>query len=168
MTVPADASSKPPEPDEGLILSKLRDELSGIDLPEGKREEILAKIAGRVQVQVQSVSFQGPLPPPDMLREYDSASPGCVDRILQMAESSQNHWQEREKADQETQVKLLLRGQWLAFSVAISALVGGCVLVALGSPLIGSILSIGSLMGCAALYIKGEFQHRRGPDKEEE
>ena len=83
-----------------------------------------------------------------------------------MAERGQNHTHDQEKTDQQAQIKLLLRGQYFAFIVAITALISGCVLIALGSKLLGSVLALGSLVGCAALYIRGEFQHRQNSEKE--
>ena len=74
-----------------------------------------------VAVQIQSarhVEFSGPLPHPDLFRAYEDTLPGAADRILTMAESGQNSRHSREN-----------RGQWMAFLVALLALVGGMALV---------------------------------------
>ena len=36
-------------------------------------------------------AFVGPVPPPDLLRQYEEISPGFADRLIQMAEAQQNH-----------------------------------------------------------------------------
>lgn len=129
-------------------------------LPEEKQAEILSVVRVRFRF------FQGPLPPPDDLKSYEEARPGCADRIIDWADRSLAHEHDAERRRGQTDDKLLLRGQLLAFAAALAALIGGCVLVALGSPIVGSILSIGSLVGCAALYIRGEFDHRQNSEKE--
>ena len=140
--------------------AEVRNALTAIGIPEEKIEAVYSAL------QVVRVSFSGPLPPPGMLREYNKAAPGCADRIVRMTEENQSRRLEIVKNRQDAQNKLLLRGQAFSFAVAVFALIGGCVLVALGSPIVGSILSIGSLVGCAALYIRGEFQHRQNSEKE--
>lgn len=148
-------SAAPPAPE---LPAEMEEALSG--LPESKRSEIIAVVRYRLQF------FKGPLPPPNILRAYENAYPGCADKIIDWADRSIRHEHDTERRRQETDHKLLLRGQGTSFAVAMSALVGGCVLAALGSPVIGAILSIGSLVGCAALYIRGEFQHRQNSEKQ--
>ena len=131
------------------------------NLPESKRAEVLSVVGYRFQF------FRGPLPPPETLKAYEDAQPGCARRIVGWADRKLAHQHDTERRKQETEHKLLLRGQWTSFAVALAALVGGCVLAALGSPIVGSILSVGSLLGCAALYIRGEFQGRQKPEKDE-
>ena len=36
-------------------------------------------------------SFSGPLPPPELLKQYDEVVPGAADRIISMAEAEQAH-----------------------------------------------------------------------------
>jgi uncharacterized membrane protein len=38
---------------------------------------------------IQAAMFQGPLPPPPMLADYESILPGTADRVLSMAEKEQ-------------------------------------------------------------------------------
>ena len=74
-----------------------------------------------VAVQIQSarrVEFSGPLPHPELFRAYEDTLPGAADRILAMAEGEQDSRHSREN-----------RGQWMAFLVALLALVGGMALV---------------------------------------
>ena len=140
--------------------AEIRNALGELGVPESKIGEIVSVL------QVAQVSFSGPLPPPGMLKEYDDAAPGCADRIVQMAEEYQKRRLDIAKNRQDARNTLLLRGQAFSFAIAVSALIGGCALAALGSPIIGAILSVSSLVGCAALYIRGEFQHRQNSDKE--
>ena len=46
--------------------------------------------AGRLQL-AQSMTFQGPIPPPDLLRQYNEIIPDGANRILKMAEAQSAH-----------------------------------------------------------------------------
>ena len=55
-------------------------------------KEILDNLPEHVRVSiVEAASFSGPLPPPTMYREYESALPGSAERILAMVEKEQKH-----------------------------------------------------------------------------
>lgn len=94
-----------------------------------------------------SVSFEGPIPPPNLLREYNAIVPGAAERILAMAENEGRHRQSLEsKAVEanidaqkkqlqinELQVKSTFRSDTLgqSFGFLISAgCVGGSVFLA--------------------------------------
>jgi len=57
-------------------------------LPPGRR------IASSTTVEV---AFSGPLPPPEILRAYDDAVPGCAARIIAMAEQQGQHRRDMEQ-----------------------------------------------------------------------
>lgn len=46
---------------------------------------------GPYLAEVVQRSFSGPLPPPDLLREYNQIVPGLAERIARMAEKEQDH-----------------------------------------------------------------------------
>ena len=52
----------------------------------------------KVQAQHQQVLYSGPIPPPDVLAQYNNVVPGADERILKMAEEQSNHRQYLEKA----------------------------------------------------------------------
>lgn len=49
------------------------------------------------QVTCTAESFSGPLPPPNVLREYNSILPGLANRIVAMAEAQSSHRQRLEQ-----------------------------------------------------------------------
>lgn len=87
-----------------------------------------------------SVSFEGPIPPPSLLREYNAIVPGAAERILALAENEGRHRQSLESKAvdanieaqkkqlqiNELQVKSTFRSDTLgqSFGFLIS---GGCV-----------------------------------------
>lgn len=67
-------------------------------------------------------SFQGPLPPPSMLAQYEEILPGAAERILVLLESETAHRHGVElqcvNAEIDSQKSIsdeAKRGQWLAF-----------------------------------------------------
>lgn len=44
-----------------------------------------------VEIVATAISWQGSLPPPSMLQQYDDALPGAAERIMRMAEAQENH-----------------------------------------------------------------------------
>lgn len=113
-----------------------------------------------LQERYRAIQFQGPIPPPKIFEQYEQAVPGSADRIIKLAEQDQVQDHSMEKQGQSTHHTLLLRGQGLSFATAIVAMICGTALIAIGSETVGSVMAIGSLATCAALYIRGEFRNR--------
>src|SRR5215208_3013591 len=89
--------------------------------------------------------FEGPLPPPEFIREYNSLVPGAAERILVMAEKQLAHRLQLEKKDLEADTADAVsaraearRGQWLGFAIAALTIIGGCTLVAAGHDAAGA------------------------------
>jgi hypothetical protein len=78
-----DDSGKQPNlfPVSDALEELLRSKLSQI-VPEPNKQEVTRVIHEVV------ASFQGPLPPPAILRGYDDFIPGAAERIIAMAERS--------------------------------------------------------------------------------
>jgi len=76
------ASGADPVAERAEKLETDEDSLSG-NVVEGKEDD------ASLRHIVQSAMYAGPLPPPQMLREYDEVLPGMADRIMSMAENEQ-------------------------------------------------------------------------------
>lgn len=105
--------------------------------------------------------FSGPIPSPDILKEYDDIIPNGAERILVMAEKQQEHRIEREKYLSTADVNLSIRGQIFAF---ILALVGfGCATAAIltgheiGGTFIGSI----DIVALTTVFIYGKKREEK-------
>lgn len=79
----------------------------------------------------------GPLPQPETLGGYEGIVPGAAERIIRMAENQLSHRHDQELARLHADIKLEGRGQWMAFVVALVALVGGMVLLAFDKSVAG-------------------------------
>jgi uncharacterized membrane protein len=71
---------------------------------------------------VEARSFSGPLPPPDLLREYEAIVPGAAGRIFDMAQRQQEHRITLESTAIPAREKRANRGQWLAFIITVGGL----------------------------------------------
>ncbi|HEX2211436.1 MAG TPA: DUF2335 domain-containing protein [Longimicrobium sp.] len=93
----------------------------------------------------RATAFIGPIPPPEVMAEYERTLPGLADRLVVVAERESEH----RRALQARAMRLSELGLAAGFAIAMTALLGGIFLVHEGSSVegIGSIiLAISSLV----------------------
>lgn len=81
-------------------------------------DEKKEKKEGAVVGIVQS-SFAGPIPPPEVIKGYESVIPGSAERLLKMAEEEQRHRFEIDNQLTKGYLSLNVRGQLLGFLIVI-------------------------------------------------
>jgi|SRR5271154_3497962 len=113
----------------------------------------------------QQYSFSGPLPPPEVLEKYNQAMPGLAERIINMAEQQARHRQEIEKTVINSNAFVQKVGPFLGFIVAMTAVVGGVLLVLKGKDGYGLAAIITALASLAGVFIYGKKQQRRELDE---
>ena len=112
-------------------------------------------------------SFEGPLPPPSYLKQYDEALPGAADRILLLAESQSKHRMEIEKslisadiADVEKGRQERRLGQWLGFGICLVAIVSGATISVMGQATAGVLIGAVGLTPLVSTFISGRRAER--------
>ena len=109
-----------------------------------------------VQREVQRVEqFQGPLPPPDALAQYEEAVPGAGDRMLQVYERQVEHRHRMESAlvsDGSAQAR---RGIVAGTIVALAVLCLAGYALYLGEPAAAGVLGAVDIIGIVWAYIYG-------------
>ena len=116
-----------------------------------------------VAVSVQSVQhFQGPLPPPQALAQYEAILPGCAERIVSMAEEQAAHRRELETRVITGNLAAERRGQVAAFAIALVTIMGGVWLIYHGRDVGGLTAIIGALAGLAGAFVYGR---RKGAEE---
>jgi len=110
----------------------------------------------------QQYSFFGRLPPPEVLEKYNQAMPGLDERIITMAEQQGRHRQEIEKTSNAFVQKV---GPLLGFIVAMTAVIGGIMLVLKGKDGYGLAAIITALASLAGVFIYGKKQQRKNLDE---
>lgn len=113
------------------------------------------------RLQQTTIQFVGPLPPPEVLLQYDQALPGGAERIMALAERQSAHRQELEKTVVNSNCKNERLGTQLGFVLAMSALLGGFYLVAHGMNAAGIAAIIASLAAPAGAFIYGKRNQRQ-------
>ncbi|NMA17920.1 MAG: DUF2335 domain-containing protein [Clostridiaceae bacterium] len=140
-------------PEEG-VLERISDEDSEV------AEEIITAL--RMEVRKH---FRGPLPPPEMLAEYEKIQPGLADRIVKMAEKQQDHRISLERSVVDTNNANSRIGLFFGGTIGIIGVAGSLILVALGhtvSGLSALILALASLIG---VYLKGLHEKQQTVQK---
>ena len=96
-----------------------------------------------------SKQFSGPLPPPDVLREYGDVISDLPDVLVEMARKEQNHRHEMDRLF----MRRFSRGQWMGFTLGLLVIALAGVLLwnehnigGLGTLVIGISALIGSLV----------------------
>jgi uncharacterized membrane protein len=123
------------------------------------REAIQSSLS--IKATTQSSSFSGPLPPPEMLKEYDNVLPGAADRIIKMAETQSDHRQKLESKVVSGEVVKSYLGMACGFVVAIAGMSIGGFLLNEGHTIGGSIFAGVPLTGLVTVFVVGATQRRK-------
>ena len=70
-----------------------------------------------------TAAWKAPLPPPEMLAQYNQAMPNGAERVMKMIEDEQQHRIDYENTLLQVMAKDTKRGQWLGFGIAVLAMV---------------------------------------------
>lgn len=119
-------------------------------------------------VSQTSVVFSGPLPPPQVLKQYNDIVPGAADRVLSMAEEQSKHRQHLERYVIRTDGLKSVLGLLFAFGVAVIGLISGAYSAIKGQPLFGATVSITVLGGIVYAFIYGTRERMREVERKRE
>lgn len=115
----------------------------------------------QINTHIARATYQGPLPLPHMLAQYDEVVPGAADRIITMAESQSKHRQKMESSVIAAGIRDSLLGLISAFLIGITTVVGGTICVLKGVSTGGTILSGSGLAALIGVFIYGSRQRRK-------
>lgn len=128
------------------------------DIKNGKiSDAVLMQAIKEVSTNVSISS--GPLPTPDVLKEYDVALPGAAERIMIMAEKEQEHRHNFDNKCRETDSRDSLLGIVFALILGLGTMVAGAF-IALKIPsaagaISGTIMGISGIASIVATFLKG-------------
>ena len=88
------------------------------------------------------LAFQGPLPPPSVLRQYEHILPGMAERVLAMAEKEQAARHSRDRDFLVSQTTTMRRSQIGGILVAVSAIIAATIIAVWGNPWIAGGIGI--------------------------
>ena len=99
--------------------------------------------------------FQGPIPDPQTLQEYQQIDPNFPERILAMAEAQSAHRQQQEKSHLKGMIRARFVGLGLAFLSVLLICSVGAYAIKLGHAKEGSGLIAAVVVGLASTFIWG-------------
>jgi uncharacterized membrane protein len=103
-------------------------------------------------IEISLLLFSGslPLPPPQVLAEYNDAYPGLVEKIIHWTEQQRQHRMSLEQTRTQRTEARLDRGQWIAGSVALGGLLLASVVGIFGNPWVAGVIAIVAVGGPTA------------------
>jgi uncharacterized membrane protein len=129
---------------------------------------IKPKAAGAVVQTMQMQAFVGPIPPPDVMEEYNRVLPGAAERILAMAENQLAHRQRVERLSAELESKKLdeaaresgrafrdsILNRMLSFMTAVAFLATSIFMIHSGLEWQGVLLILAEIAALVAAFLK--------------
>ncbi|TFH06571.1 MAG: DUF2335 domain-containing protein [Candidatus Atribacteria bacterium] len=112
------------------------------------------------QTTISAASYQGPLPLPSHLEDYERILPGAAERIVALVERQSLHRQEIEKIVIRGDSKRAWAGLLVGGSLSLCCVVGGIVLVVCGQPTAGATIATASVVGLAGVFVYGTHSRR--------
>lgn len=125
-------------------------------------------------IAVHSVEFQGPLPSPSMLEEFDRVVPGLARKIVDRSELEMQHRHKMEKQALNAQIEDRRahrnsegRGQLMAFVIVLIVFGTGIYLILNGYPRIGGTLVTSTVVILAGAFLAGRLPKTQKTNQEE-
>jgi len=110
----------------------------------------------QVVVHKQEVqAFSGPLPHPEILRQFEQVSPGAAERIIKMAEEQSAHRRQLESQVIASDIARSKWGQILGFVIAIFGLVVSMVIAVYGNAIAGAVLGGSTIVSLVGAFMYG-------------
>ncbi len=116
------------------------------DISNGEEEDYLelSKAAALISQKIQH--FSGPLPPPEMIKEYKKAFPDAPKIFFEMAKKAQDHYENMESKLVDLEIRKVPKGQNHAFIIALTGIIGAVFCAYLDQVTIGSIIGGSTLI----------------------
>ncbi len=130
-------------------------------IPNGQIKEIAQLIRQEVRQEIRQELFSGPMPPPQLIREYDQMYPGAARFFFEEVQKQTDHRINIETRVVESNIRNERRGSWFAFIITMTALVGGMALFSFGIDTAGIILAVGALGTLATVFITGKLLSKK-------
>jgi uncharacterized membrane protein len=122
-------------------------------LPPQEQEKVRQIV--ETAVTVVATSYQGPMPPPDMLRQYAELIPDAPERMLALVERQAQHRQTQEAQLVGSQTRALLRGQIMGYTLAIFFGCVGAFLAVQGHTTVATVIFATTIVGLGTVFALG-------------
>ena len=105
------------------------------------------------QLAQVSQSYSGPIPPPQILEEFERIIPGAAERILHMAEENGKHQREMERSALNMVADTTRRGQRYGLLIGLTAFITCIIALWLGSEETAMTIGGVTIVGLVAVFV---------------
>lgn len=120
-----------------------------------------SKNSNNLVVEERTITFSGPLPPPEVLERYNKIVPGVAERIIKMAEQQSAHRRSLEAQVINSDIKNSKLGLYFGFMIGLTGIIGSVITSIYVSQLAGGVLGIGSLTALTGVFIYGSQSRKK-------
>ena len=126
------------------------------DAPDESIQPSVSSVAGSQTVEALHASlYAGPIPPPEVLAQYENVLPGLADRIMAESERQRAHRQAAEMTLIRNDARARMAGLIVGMVVALAG-----VLAALGQPLWAVAIALAEIAALAGVFVLGHLRRR--------
>ncbi len=105
------------------------------------------------QLAQVSQSYSGPIPPPQILEEFERIIPGAAERILHMAEENGKHQREMERSALNMVADTTRRGQRYGLLIGLTAFITCIIALWLGSEETAMTIGGVTIIGLVTVFV---------------
>lgn len=124
-------------------------------------QEVVEERLNDLPVKVQIAHHSGPIPPPEILKQYNEIDPNFANRIMSMAEAESQHRHSFEQKALQGAIDVDKRGQHYGLAISLIAITVGTWLTVSGYPKVGGTFLTATVIALATLFVTG----RAKPEK---
>lgn len=106
--------------------------------------------------RLEASAFKGPVPPPEVIREYEQILPGLADRIFKMAEDQSAHRRAMETKEVNSINFRALLGLVFAFIIILVVILVGAYLIYNDHPITGLVAMLSASVYIVYNFITGK------------
>ncbi|SHG33297.1 DUF2335 domain-containing protein [Flavobacterium johnsoniae] len=168
--IPQDESSSVEELNAEIV--EVKEELESLNphifdgIGDKKKGELLKSFT-QLTMRVER-HHSGPLPPAEMLVQYDTVIPDGANRIMIMAEKQQEHRMAMESKVVTSQLSQSFKGQILGFILCFLALAASVYLGVTGHEGIGGAIGTTTIVSMGIIFVLGKRPRPSGKDEKED
>lgn len=115
----------------------------------------------------QTTHWNGPIPPPSILADFERLVPGSAQKIIEMAHSQSIHRMEIEKIAVVENFSKAKRGQVFGFILGVFGIISSGILGYLGHGVLAGTIATVSMGTLAVALVLGSKARRRSLDKKD-
>lgn len=104
--------------------------------------------------------FMGPLPPPDLLAQYNALIPDGADRLMKLTEGQSAHRQRMERSALNHEMKRSILGLYAALGFGLVMLLAAFLLIWSGKSIEGFVLVAGEVSAGVGIFVYGDTRRR--------